>query len=327
MEKPKLINTDNYLRKIEVQKTEITDGTLQALLERISIPTEGAVYENEGEVHFMLDGIRVTFTYNQLDDDTRKELLVDLSSRASLTLDSTDLLNLSQWRTVKDLYFSTESGKKLLTEIMPSKHKVLFNPTATVEDHTGMVCMGTKNIYILGDMATPRAIATLLHEIGHTWDQKNLDDHGVSNFMDGHDSAYRAEKIRSERSATAFAFKLMRILPKGELKDDLIIFLKVYALESYYEEARRLASNDREMTKFWGPDPFPEMNEEWLRMEEMMDIFDEWKKTEAYQRWKKGDEFNHLDEYEEYGVWSEWVEKTKYDYLRDLPYKPDDGNS
>ncbi len=186
--------------------------------------------------------------------------------------------------------------------------------------------MDTKNIYILGDIATPRAIATLLHEIGHTWDQKNLDDHGVSDLMDSHHNADRAEKIRSERTATAFALKLMRILPKGELKDDLIMFLKFYALESYYEEAKRLISNDGGAAKFWGADPFPEMNEEWMKVEEMMDIFEEWKETKAYQEWKKIDEFNHLDEYEEYGEWREWVEKTKYDYLKDLPHESDEDN-
>lgn len=309
MEKP-LLNTEKYLSRIENADLEIPHEDLLASLERLNRPLKQVVYENEGRIDFPIGDITVEMTYGQLNGSEQDALQNDYLHRLSDTLSSegANLSDPSQWRVVKEMYFS-ESKKHSLFEMMPEPHTIFFCPTAVEDDLTGSVCMDTKNIYILGDIVTPRAIATILHEIGHTWDKKNKDDPKVIDFDYQHVHASKAEKVRSERSATAWAIKKIKDVCSGELKSDIINFLKYYALKSYYDSVKNDLARDRDMARFWGPDPF---NDGWLEEMEWVDDFNEFKKTDAYDKWRRDEGIEGLEEYEEYAKWREWIERDRY---------------
>ncbi len=156
------------------------------------------------------------------------------------------------------------------------------------------------------------------------FDFSNLDRKQVNSFMVPGPHAANAEQIRRERSASAFAFKLINpVLKNDQLKNDVRNFLKYFALAGYNCSARSTFEyvevnqqiQQKEYNRAMGD---WEVEEEEIERMALSYDFLEWKKTEAYKGWKDKEENKKLKDYEEFDPWNEWVKNTGYDYKKDL---------
>ena len=312
MELPHMINSERYLERIGGTDLEIEDTEMEEALDRINRPMHEVMYGEEGEVSMPVGELEVHFTYSRLNYAAEKQIREELWGEGFV---DDEEFNAQNWRVVDTMEFITPEGKINLTGAIPSEYKIFFDPNAT--KLAGVIYFTSHNIYIAGDLAAPRSIATLMHEIGHIWDKQNLDQHGVTQFMSDSQHGHEAEKVRRERAATAFAFKQMKPYMKGQLKDDVIKFLKFYGLRSYYDHVKESISHQRTVTDYWEPDKFGE--DDLLADHLWRNNFDKWKKTEAYQAWRTDPRYIDLDEFDEYVKWREWLELSKYDFAEDLP--------
>jgi len=162
---------------------------------------------------------------------------------------------------------------------------------------------------------------TLLHEVGHVFDQENLEKLGVESLVKGW-NAHLGEKLRSERSASAFAFKVIKsVIPEGQLRNDARTFLKSYALESYRASINEDLAHNAMMSRVFQKDYDYFMGspgEEEAR--QLWDDFEKWRKTDAYKKWKALPENAgvSLEKGDEYGHWQRWIKKSGYDFFKDI---------
>lgn len=175
----------------------------------------------------------------------------------------------------------------------------------------------------MGDITSPRSIVTILHEIGHVFDYRNIDSKGVEKLVTDHRHSRLAETLRKERSASAFAIKAIKpYLVHLGIKTDIINFLKYYALESYYDFVKSEVGHEKRMDSWARSEYGSEGSWSWeiSESEQRVSDFSEWKKTAAYQKWKNMDQFrNIVDKFgEEYAAWSNWVDDTNYDHRKDI---------
>jgi len=205
-----------------------------------------------------------------------------------------------------------------LFEKLPVNAEILFCPTD--EEFHGSMDSPPVRIHILGNLATPRSLVTLLHEVGHVFGDANLAKLGVESVIKPEVGSFRAEKLRKERSASAFAFKIIKsAIPESQLRSDARTFLKDYALTSYRMSIKEDLAEEARMSRFYRSeyDFGWEQGEDETR--QRYDDFGKWRATDAFKKWKEIPENANLKEYsDEYIAWSEWVEKTGYDYYTDI---------
>lgn len=316
----KEINSEQYLKRIEDEKDKLPESEIEEALARLSTPFREITYAEQGREKVDADGFAFEFSYIPLNDATQKE---DIERRLTrLHVDpKADYAKPGNWRKLNTLIFQIRGGERVdLFEKLPLDAEILFCPTN--EEFHGSVEYPPVRIHILGNMTTPRSLVTLLHEAGHVFDDANLKKLGVASMMDTKWNAHRAETLRKERSASAFAFKTIKsVIPEGQLRTDARIFLKSYALTSYRVSIKEDLADDARMSRFlqhdydyWMGSPGEEDERQ------LWDDFKKWRTTEAYQKWKVLPENVDvsMEKGDEYGHWQRWIKKSGYDFYKDI---------
>jgi hypothetical protein len=321
----KEINAGQYLRRIESEKGKLPESEIAATIARLKIPFREVVYGEQGAERIETDHFAFEFSYSHLERTEQKEEVERRLARNGIN-DQFDFGSPANWRKLNGLVFESKNGQRIdLFEKLPADSEILFCPTN--KEFHGSVDSSTAKIHILGNLATSISLITLLHEVGHVFDRRNLEKLGMESMMEGRDSTL-GEKLRKERSASAFAFKVIKsIIPEGQLRTDARIFLKNYALESYHASIKEDIADKAAMSRFYRSeyDLWALESEEETRQK--FSEFEKWRKTEAYEKWKVLPENRDVsfEKGEEFGHWSEWVKKNGYDFYKDI--YPDAGES
>ncbi|GEM_PF-1204660 len=316
----KEMDSEQYLKRIHDEKDTLPEAEIEATLARLNTPLREVVYTEHGEERVETKDFSFEFSYVPLETTEQKQ---DIERRLARNhVDSqADYAKPENWKKLKTLIFELKDGEQIdVFKKLPPDSEILFCPTN--EEFHGSVAHPPVRIHILGNIATPRSLVTLLHEMGHVFDEANLKTLGVEDMMDSKLDANKAEKLRRERSASAFAFKTLKaVIPEGQLRTDARTFLKSYALTSYRESIKEDLADDARMSRELQKDYDYYMGSPGEEEErDLWDDFLKWRTTEAYKKWKalpenvavsfeKGDEFGH---------WREWVDKTKYDFYKDI---------
>ena len=314
----KEISSEQYLKRVEDEKGKLPETEIDAALARLNTPFREVAYAEQGTERVETDNFAFDFSYSPLDDVKQKEDIERRMRRSSMGPEI-PFANPVNWRRLNTLVFEIRDGERIdLFEKLPEGAEILFCPTN--EEFHGSVVWPPVRIHILGNLASSRSLVTLLHEVGHVFDGANLEKLGVESMVKGWDSGL-GEKLRSERSASAFAFKAIKsVVPEGQLRTDAQIFLKNYALESYRASIKQDLAHNAMMSRFYQSeyDLGALTSEDETR--ERYDNFEKWRNTEAYKQWKLLPENAgvSLERGDEYGHWCRWVEKTGYDFYKDI---------
>jgi len=334
-EKADIWSPVEYVKRTAFKEKSVSEDIIEQSLTRLNVPLQEVAYQESDTVDISADEIKFNFSYSLLDEESKPGIEKYVHSK-STGLEGKPyepfIADLNNWKRLDSLTFKVGEEDKDVFTSLPKNSKIFFCPTredfhgSTPWVHNYFTDETEYNLYIIGDITCPRSIATLMHEIGHVFDYENKKKGKGSSIKGGAgDYHYKtAEKIRSERTASAFAFKFMKpFLKDKQLKQDVINYLKGYALSSYNWEAREIFEKEevkrpyreREATRAmadW------EVEQRELENFNMWEDFEEWKKTHAYKQWKLIEENKDLDEFEEFGAWRMWIEETNYDYSKDL---------
>lgn len=294
------------MKKIKQTSSETLDPEVEESIKKLAKPIAKLEYKDKDSVEISSDDYQLQFDYSLIDDENEEDVyaFMDNLRRKEFSEDHWDF---NAWRQINRLEIKPNNSEKAIDVLaaMPSGYKLFFCPS---EDLVQATATGSqKKIYLIGNMAAPKSIAVILHEIGHTWDNKKLEELGIDKLTDEHKHSEVAERIRKERMASAFALKVMRPFMSTEQRKDVINFLKHYALGGYNFIAKQETADLSGSMDHYARDY--EYTEEEERSQWMWDEWIEFKNSNEYAKWKALDEFKDLDEYEEYGAWYEWIEK------------------
>ncbi|MDO8620607.1 MAG: hypothetical protein Q7R64_04650 [bacterium] len=316
----KEINSEQYLKRIDDEKDVLPESEIEATLTRLNTPLREVAYADKGEERVEAKDFAFTFSYTPLDTTEQSEDIERRLARNHVDRGA-DYAKPENWRKLKTLVFELKGGEQIdVFKKLPSDSEILFCPTN--EEFHGSVAHPPVRIHILGNLATPRSVVTLLHEMGHVFDEENLKVLGVEDMMDSKLDANKAEKLRRERSASAFAFKAIKsVIPEGQLRTDARVFLKGYALTSYRESIKEDIAENARMSRFlmseydyWMGSPGEEEERQ------LWDDFVKWRTTEVYKKWKALPENISVsfEAGDEYGHWCQWVKQSGYDFYKDI---------
>jgi len=306
------------LNKARQHEGARSDEEISAVIDRLREPLASVSYADSGELKVEKGEHTIEAAYVSLEQADKEPVgryiqhLLEKGVRPENASAKVDL-----WKKLTKLRYSTKGQEFDVLAIMPAGSRIFFCPTET-EFVTGGVSSRQNVAWIVGDVAAPASLITLLHEVGHTVDDKNLLEQGVESLVVPGENADVAEQVRKERMASAFALKVMRpFLDDAELRNDVITFLEDYGLGSHYESAQSTINVRAILTRHamseWHDDEAEYQNNYFY------DAWEKWKVTDAYKEWKQRPENQKLDpEYEEYGAWRSWVEESKYDFEKDI---------
>ena len=327
--KPHLFDPEKYLEDKVLWKDKlVSEEALKTSLERLTKPLQKIDYQDNGYAYIQGENLSFEFKYSPPNEDEKEGINEYINSRFSREEISKGYLDLGSWRKLDYLVFDEVAHKGNVLSYLGINSRVLFCPTK--EDSHGFIKFidyrgggSGCDIYIVGDMASPRSLITLFHEMGHFFDFEELKKQKVESFIREGWHSKNAEKIRKERSASAFAFKWMRpFLKDKQLKEDTVNFLKRYALADYNCSAEEEFSNELVRKKHaaqvagdW------EVEQEESRRQSLFGDFWLWRDTEEYQQWKAKEGNKNLEDYEIFPAWEKWVEETNYDFKKDLEAK------
>jgi hypothetical protein len=315
----KEISSEQYLKRIESEKGKLPESEINAALVRLNTPFREVEYGEQGTERIETENFAFEFSYSPIETPEQRQDIERRMARDGIPPEI-EFAKPINWRKLKTLVFEVKQGERIdLFEKLPADAEILFCPTN--EEFHGSIVSPPVRIHILGNLAAPRSLVTLLHEVGHVFDDANLEKLGVESMVKGWDSGL-GEKLRKERSASAFAFKVIKsALPEGQLRTDARIFLKSYALENYRTSIKMDIAHNEMMSRHYQKDydyyaGSPGEEDE----RRLWDDYAKWRATGAYREWKmipehaavsieKGDEFGH---------WRGWVEKSGYDYYKDI---------
>lgn len=310
MEKPKIQSTERLLGKFK--KLEVPDIEVQESLGRIGTPLAEIGPEKSGKIETTFEDKPLTISYEEPDAEAKMKI-----NDACIMVGIGNILEkYDDWREVTGFTLEQEDGVLDFLKTSPAGYRLFFNPDPNV-DH-GFVTWPGNNVYVIGNIATLRAMLTVLHEVGHIWDEARLKAAGLERLTDDHLHTVRAEKVRRERAASAFAFAKLRGMTKNpETREDSVNFLKFFALKDYYEQMEKGIEHDEYMGRQVARD-FDQASWDMEEAErQFYDDFLKWKKSSMYELWKAHRE--PMEDWEEYGAWREWLKESGYDYYKDLP--------
>ena len=322
------IDPREYLEK-KLRDGEHSDGELRESLKRLSVPLKSIDYKEDGEVEVNTNEMSFSFTFSDIEKGDFDDVEDYINKQEKGVINGTDEAEKEKYKRIIKFVFQKDNYKKDIFDSLPTGTKIFFCPTEGIFHGSVMsdeqLSGGKKSrhrIFIIGDMSTPRSIMTLLHEMGHIFDYKNLEKFGIPSQMEKGTHSETAERLRRERVASAFAFKMARpFLTNRQLRRDALAFLKNYALSSYERWAKdqivvNLAREkyDRALINEW------EAEQQEIETMGLFDEFWKWKETGAYKKWKGSEAIKklELEDYEEFNAWRSWVEENNYDYEKDL---------
>lgn len=314
----KEISSEQYLRRVEDKRGVLPESEIEASLARLNTPFREVAYAAQGTERVEAKDFTFEFSYAPLDDQKQSEDIERRMARDGIPR-HIPFANPINWRKLNTLVFEMGGGEKIdLFSRLPSDAEILFCPTN--EEFHGSVASPPVRIHILGNLATPRSLVTLLHEVGHVFDDANLEKFGVESMVKGWDS-HLGERLRRERSASAFAFKAIKsVIHEGQLRDDVRTFLKSYALESYRRSIGDEIRHNAMMARFDRSEydlGALEREDEELQL---WDDFQKWRTTEAYKKWKliPKNAAVSMEKGDEYGYWQRWIQESGYDFYKDI---------
>lgn len=303
------------------ESSELSDDETKALLGRLNTPSVEVDYTSPGAVNVKTDSYHYDFGFEAPGETNKAPLLEYLDwlntesrpGRYYVLPDPVDVFFIEEWKVLNSFSIHKDDTPNSvpLSDLLPEELNIYFYPSnefinATYHHEQKMI------VLLGGDMASPINIASLLHEIGHAWDEVNIASGETKRIEQGKNSDLM-EKLRKERIANAFALKSLRSFVKNDpqLRDDLHKYLKNYALQSYHlglgENLKRreeMLVVAQEMAKDYDMDSFEAEEEQRAMFEE----FIQWKETEEYQVWKLLEENRDADEHDEFGLWRSWCE-------------------
>ncbi len=311
MEQPKIQSTDKVLSKLK-NSVGISEQELEEIFSRIDQPL--LEFDKNGEVEREFDSKKLSVRYRELNPEEHQKML-DASIQAGLG----NAVNYDDWRVITKLQLLDQEG--LVLDFMtssPEGYELFFNSSSYMD--WGFVRSkegrAVGEVYVIGNFSF-KALLTTLHEIGHLWDYSRLQTLDKDHLMDDHRHAMRAEVLRRERAASAFAFaKLRKLTQDDSLRKDAVSYLKYFALKDYYDRAAKEIQHDEYMSDVVAKD----FDQGSLDVEEaerqFYDDFLKWKKSSMYEMWKSHRE--PMEDWEEYGKWREWLTESGYDYYKDI---------
>ena len=334
-EKTDIWSPTEYIKKTAFKDKVIAEEAIEESLTRLSIPLKEVTYQESDSVDINLDEVKFNFSYLPIDEQSKSNI-DQYVHRKSTGLEGKSyepfITNLDNWKRLNSLTFKVGQREKDVFDSLPKNSKIFFCPT--IEDFHGAMRAhynsSTKEkeylIYIIGDITCPRSIATLMHEMGHVFEYENRKRGKGSSLKGGPGDVHyeNAEQIRKERTASAFAFKVMKpFLKDRELKEDMINYLKGYALSAYNWEARENFEKDEGLKPYREKEAARamfdwEVDQRESETQSLMSDFLRWQRTDAYQQWKSREENEKLHEYDEFGVWRSWIKETNYEYKKDF---------
>ncbi|TSA45771.1 hypothetical protein D4R52_01790 [bacterium] len=309
-------NTEKILNKFPDAKVPI-NAEIKASLDRLKKPlssVEPLDMREEGTIEGEFEGNHFLVEYCDMDHESFNTLFSTLENTGDVSA-----LPIGNWKVARQFKMQTKGAEIDFIGIAPSKYDLFFYPyddtnlgAASIPIQVEGKRAGNSAIAIGANLSTFKSILTLLHEIGHLWDEERMNSAGINNLTDGNIHSNEAEVLRKERAATAYAFKIMRSITKDSTtRKDALNFLKYYALKDYYEGSREKIRKYDSMAGYLAKD----YDEVALEKEEMerqyYEDFLNWRKTEEYKAWKMLDGNREIDEYEEYARWRNRVEIDK----------------
>lgn len=233
---------EQYQKKLDQKDQEILTEDVEESVKRLAEPLVLVDYNNAGSVEIKKEGIEINFSfYDILDKELKDGIISDLARdyKDHKDVESKSFLDKKKWKELKTFEFKLDDGENInLFDKIPQECKIFFFPN-NMFVNAGYCEFpdGVKTICFIGDMSSLAAIPILLHEAGHGWDYEHMEKLGVKSLVEhgSNDIGINLEKIRKERSASAFALKVLRSSFKTEsqLKQDIVNFLKSYALKGY----------------------------------------------------------------------------------------------
>ena len=320
---------EKYSKKLEQADFQTSQKEVAESLNRLSQPLSEIDYKKDTKAEIKTDQCEMSFSFSPAEDPS----LIRLTSGFLEQYKDDERLNnyekvsdIKNWNELKEFTFKLEKGEQInLFEKMPENCKVYFYDNEALINaayfHKRDRAKGDNIIIFVGKLDSLASISILLHEVGHAWDHKRLDGLGekIGLIESGAESDF-LERVRKERAATAFEFKILRPLLKHEsvLKKDIINSAKDYAINGYCQNAKFLIDRHYSMAKSM-QDVWTDSDDEDLKERHIEDIFMDWKKTDEYKKWRELDEFKEIEDewMNEYGVWREWVKrqgKSPYDF-------------
>lgn len=300
MDRLKSETTENLLSKIDKME-EISEAVLAASQERLNTPIKKIEYGESGVIDI---------------ESGRWEMHAEYSSPAEKVTWHFGVNKGSEDRQKKvEKLVVTLNDKEIdVLKLLPSDTEIFIIPE---EEHIGGLVHKGQKIFIWGDLAKPHTLVILAHEIGHIIDIERLTNAGLLGTftsLDEHEYSEEAAVLRRERVATAFAFRILRPILNSDQRRDVFNMLKYYALKSYYDNARRAIeakeegkAYERKFLEHLRHDH--EADEAWVRQQEELDEFEEWKRSEGYREWKLRDENKALENQDEFQKWREKTDK------------------
>ncbi len=299
MEDFKPLDPDKYLKRFENEHLDLPKEQLEESLEHLGKPLKNIEYKDQDTVEVEHKDIKFKFSYSLPDQESKNGIEIYVANARERISFPAAHVDPNNWRKIDSLVFSVDDKEIDMFSILPKQYKILFCPSH--EAFHGAVSETFQEIYILGDIASTRSLIILLHEIGHLFDDKHLSELHTPTGVQEKNNADLAETIRQERVATAFAFKVLKPFFKDvTLKRDVMNYLKHYALARYYKTELQTLDLRREA-------------EEYI----VFNSYLSWKKTNAYKKWLEDEKIAETDP-EKFNKWLEWIEKTGYDYQKDL---------
>ena len=239
-----------YIQKhIEEQDASKVEGAK----ERLSVPFGAIEYKDSGTEKFENYPFYIEFSYESLPEDS-EPIIVNSDGLQVEAKHFKRLTNLTLKRIDKNIELD-------LHDMIPEDYSVLISPDRTDDAWNSICNPNIKRIIVGGDITEPEYILHLLHEAGHAHiaNDPDRDDkfEPEVNWRKDADQGHIAEKLLVERDSHAFALKKFRPFMDKEdtgnfsiIKDDCLALMHKWALQSYYEEAKNLASQNQSMHHF-----------------------------------------------------------------------------
>ena len=321
-------SSENILNKIDRTGENVSGTSLEDSIKRLEQPLEQISYSESGSEDISANEFNYHFSYSPVAEEDILGLEIYTHQRSRDLGELSDpSYEIKNWRKLDDLSFFFGDKEVDVFNVLPEKTKIFFCPELS-QDNNGAAYKHSKNIYIVGSLATPFTLTILLNEIGHIIDFGKMEELGLEKMVDDHPDSDQAELLRKERTASAFALKVIRPYIKDEgMRHDVINLLKYYALKTYYHSVNDTVGSRKSVRSHvkdeWADYEHLQEQEDMDRM--YYDAWEKWKLTDKYKEWKNTEENKKLDEYEEYGQWRMWIEKINYDFWDDLAAENTDG--
>lgn len=290
MTKEDFQTSEHILRRID-RLEDAPEIRIDSAAGRLSIPLAKVEYGERGEINLEGGKWKLHFVY-----EPSSETTVDKNGDGG------------EWRVVSVANIETPTGNVDLLQLLPAGRKMYLTPLphkGTRYWRHGEV-RHERGVFLWGDISEPLMLAILLHEMGHVIDIDQLEKKGMLGLItkiDDHEYSAEAAVLRRERVASAFALKVMRPFLTPQQRQDMLLYLKNYALKSYYKDAKR-GIEAKEATKASMSDYMQreyDSDMAWLETQNQFDDFLEWKQSDDYTEWKARNP--NVEEDDEFGAW------------------------